>query len=331
MTPSLTINLLRLLFVILATFIGSALGEAILHSIWRGGAAGLTFGLGCVLIDRLLKDVSLRIFSSATFGLLLGCLSAGLLLASGVLRFQDEEMQWLISLLVYMSFAYLGMMLAIRSHRDEFAIIIPFVRFRQAGVQQPPIIVDSNVCIDGRLLALVKTGFINSSILVPRIILDELQLLADSSEPKRRERGRRGLDVLKALQAVPEVEVTIHETEAQPDVPVDLRLIQLSQLIGCPLLTNDVNLAKIARLQRVRVLVLHELERALRTSVSVGDILPLELSKTGREPQQAVGYLPDGTMIVVGKAADLVGRTVRIKISSIVPTAAGKLVFAELE
>ncbi len=330
MTPTLTVNLLRILFIILSAFIGCALGEALFHSIWVGGVIGSVFGLSVVLLDRLLKGVSLRIFSSATFGLLLGLISARLLMASGMLRFLPDETQWLIGMTIYLTCAYLGMMLAVRSHRDEFSIIIPFVRFRQTGIQEPPVIIDSNICIDGRIVALVKSGFISRSLLVPRFILTELQLLADASEPRRRERGRRGLDTLATLQALSEVEVTIHETESVTEEMVDTRLIHLAQLSGCPLLTNDVNLGKTAQLQRVRVLLLHELEKAVKTSVGVGDLLSLELIKAGRDPLQAVGYLPDGTMIIVNKAASLIGGTARVRISSVVPTASGRLTFAEL-
>lgn len=330
MTPSLTVNLLRALFVILAAFIGSALGEALFKSILVGAVLGSVFGLSVVLIDRLLKGVSLRIFSSATFGLLLGLIFARLLMASGMLRFLPDETQWLIGMIVYLTCAYLGMMLAIRSHRDEFSIIIPFVRFRQTGHQEPPVIIDSNICIDGRILPLAKSGFVSRSLLVPRFIIDELQLLADSSDQRRRERGRRGLDTLATLQNLSEIEFSIHETESVTDQKVDARLIHLAQLSGCPLLTNDVNLGKAARIQHVRVLLLHDLENAVKMSIAVGDSLTLELTKPGRDPQQAVGYLPDGTMIVVNKAAALIGSTAQIRIASVVPTAAGRLTFAEL-
>src|SRR5207248_10695416 len=144
----------------------------------------------------LLKGVSLRLFSSATFGLLLGLLFANLLIASDVLRFQPETTQWAVKLIVYTTFASLGMMLAMRSNRDEFSLIIPYVRFARETTQREPIIVDTNVIIDGRIADLCATGFLSRALIVPRFVLGELQTLADSRDPLKRERGRRGLDIL---------------------------------------------------------------------------------------------------------------------------------------
>lgn len=331
MTPQRTIDLLRVLFIIFTTFLGSAMGEAIFKSYIVGASVGLVFGLAVVLADRLLKGISLRIFSSATFGLLLGFVFAQLLLASDVLRFQDEEMRWLLGLVIYVTSGYVGMMLAIRSNRDEFAMIIPFVRFRHSGTPDVPIILDSNVCIDGRVYPLCETGFLGKSIVVPRFVLDELQHLADSGDPARRERGRRGLDCLNRLREIPNTSVTIHEGKLDPGEPVDTRLTRLARLLQGRLLTNDVNLGKIAQLQNVVVLNLHELERALRPPLQNGDEIDLSLVKEGRDAHQALGYLPDGTMIVVNHAREHIGKTVCVVISSTVQTTAGRLVFAELK
>ena len=152
MTPKMTINLMRALFVVFAATIGSSIGLSTLGSLWVGIGLGLVGGLAVVLGDRLLKGISLRVFSSATFGLLVGYIFARLLLASNVLRGASDDVAWVVSLVVYATFAYLGMMLAIRSNRDEFALIVPYVRFRQATTQDEPLVVDSNVIIDGRLL-----------------------------------------------------------------------------------------------------------------------------------------------------------------------------------
>jgi uncharacterized protein YacL len=177
-----------------------------------GVAVGIVFGLLVVLGDRLLKGLSLRAFSSATFGLLLGLFFANLLMASEVLRFQPEGTQWAARLIVYCAFGYLGMMLAMRSNRDEFSLIIPYVRFARETTQHEPLVVDTSVIIDGRIADLCATGFLSQSLIVPRSVLAELQTLADSRDPIKRERGRRGLDILNQLQRSREIELTIHET-----------------------------------------------------------------------------------------------------------------------
>ena len=332
MTPLLTINLLRVLFITFCAVIGANISSAISDNLWPGLVLGLLLGLVVVLIDRLLKGVSLRLFSSATFGLLLGLIFANLLMASQVLRYQTETMQWAVRLIVYAVFGYLGMMLAMRSSRDEFSLIIPYVRFARETTQHEPLVVDTNVIIDGRIADLCATGFLSSTLIVPRFILDELQVLADSHDPMRRERGRRGLEILNQLQRSHDVELTVHETSAQDvDLGIDARLVRVAKVLQAQLLTNDHALTQVARLQRVGVLNLSDLTRALRPTVVAGDELDLHLVKEGRESHQAVGYLPDGTMIVVNHARAHVGKTRKVVVASALQTAAGRLIFAELK
>jgi uncharacterized protein YacL len=332
MTPLLTINLLRLLFVTFCAAIGANISSALIGNSWPGLVLGIVFGLVVVLIDRLLKGFSLRLFSSATFGLLLGLLFANLLMASDVLRYQSETTQWAVRLIVYTAFGYLGMMLAMRSSRDEFSLIIPYVRFARETTQHEPLVLDTNVIIDGRIADLCATGFLSRSLIVPRFVLDELQTLADSRDPTKRERGRRGLEILNELQSARELELTIHEsTGDDADLAVDARLVRTAKVLKARLLTNDHALAQVARLQQVPVLNLVDLARALRPTVVTGDEIDLNLVKEGREPHQAVGYLPDGTMIVVNHARPHVGKIRTVVVSSALQTAAGRLIFAELK
>jgi uncharacterized protein YacL len=332
MTPLLTINLLRLLFVTFCAAIGANISSALIGNSWPGLVLGIVFGLVVVLIDRLLKGFSLRLFSSATFGLLLGLLFANLLMASDVLRYQSETTQWAVRLIVYTAFGYLGMMLAMRSSRDEFSLIIPYVRFARETTQHEPLVIDTNVIIDGRIADLCATGFLSRSLIVPRFVLDELQTLADSRDPTKRERGRRGLEILNELQRSREVELTVHESTGDDvDLVVDSRLVRTAKVLKARLLTNDHALAQVARLQQVPVLNLADLARALRPTVVTGDEIELNLVKEGREAHQAVGYLPDGTMIVVNHARPHVGKIRTVVVSSALQTAAGRLIFAELK
>lgn len=332
MTPLLTINLLRALFVTFCATIGALVSAEVQGNVWPGLALGLVLGFVVVLIDRLLKGFSLRAFSSATFGLLLGLLFANLLMASEVLRFQSETTQWMARLIVYSTFAYLGMMLAMRSSRDEFSLIIPYVRFSREAMQYEPLVLDTNIIIDGRIGDLCATGFLSRSLIVPRFVLDELQTLADSRDPLKRERGRRGLEILNELQRLREIELTIHESASDDgDLGVDARLVRVAKVLKARLLTNDHALAQVARLQQIPVLNLAELARALRPTVVTGDEIDLNLVKEGRESHQAVGYLPDGTMIVVNHARSQIGKVVTVTVSSALQTAAGRLIFAELK
>ena len=331
MTPALTVNLLRLLFVTFCAAIGGIVSGEIAGMAIPGMFTGIIFGLVVVLIDRLLKGFSLRAFSSATFGLLLGLLFANLLMASDILRFQPVAVQWAARLVVYCTFGYLGMMLAMRSNRDEFSLIIPYVRFARETTQHEPLVVDTNIVIDGRIADLCATGFLSRSLIVPRFILGELQTLADSRDSVKRERGRRGLEILNQLQRSREVDLRIHDTSGDGDLDTDARLVRLAKVLQARLLTNDGALGQVARLQNVPVLNINDLSRALRPVVVAGDELELALVKEGRDPHQAVGYLPDGTMIVVNHARPHLGSTKTVVVSSALQTGAGRLVFAELK
>jgi uncharacterized protein YacL len=332
MTPQLTVNLLRVLFIAFCATVGSIVSGEVIDNAIPGILVGLAFGLLLVLVDRLLKGVSLRAFSSATLGLLLGLFFANLLLASEVLRYQSETTQWAARLIVYCAFGYLGTMLAMRSNRDEFSLIIPYVRFVREATQHEPLVIDTNIIIDGRIADLCATGFLSQSLIVPRFVLGELQTLADSHDPTKRERGRRGLDILNQLQRSHEIELTIHDSGLdESELPIDARLVRVAQVLQARLLTNDQALCQVARLQQVPVLNLSDLSRALRPVVVAGDEMELNLLKEGRDPHQAVGYLPDGTMIVVNQGRPHIGKVATVVVSSALQTAGGRLIFAELK
>lgn len=331
MTPARTINLLRLLFLAFSTSIGMVAIDFGDTPNWMGARIGAMLGLLTILVDFLLKGIRLRAFSSATFGLLLGLVFAQLLRASQLLEYVPERTAWLINLGVYCFFGYFGMMLAIRSNRDEFSLLIPYVRFRQQSVQEQPILVDTNIAIDGRIMELCSVGFVKGPLIVPRFVLNELQRMADSGDSLKRERGRRGLSKLQEMQISEIVGVTIHETEANAIGDVDSELIRLAQLLGARIISNDSGLCQVARLQKVTVLNLNELAKALQVKDMPGDEIELHLVKEGRDFHQAVGYKNDGTMVVVNHARQLIGETVEVVISSCVQTNAGRLTFAELK
>lgn len=331
MTPLLTVNLLRVLFVTFCGVIGGIVTVEVQGTSVPGILIGVVFGLVIVLADRLLKGLSLRAFSSATLGLLLGLLFANLLTATDVLRYQSDTVQWAVRLVVYCTFGYFGMMLAMRSNRDEFSLIIPYVRFARETTQHEPLVVDTNIIIDGRIADLCATGFLSRALIVPRFVLGELQTLADSRDSMKRERGRRGLEILNQLQKSREIDLTIHETTGDADLSIDARLVRTAKVLQARLLTNDQALCQVARLQQVPALNLADLARALRPNAAAGDELELNLVKEGRESHQAVGYLPDGTMIVVNHARPFLGKVATVVVSSALQTGAGRLIFAEIK
>ena len=192
-----------------------------------------------------------------------------------------------------------------------------------------PVVVDTSSIIDGRIADICQTGFVAGPLLVPRFVLRELQHIADSSDSMRRGRGRRGLDILNKLQKDATVPLVIHEDDGEPGVEVDALLVMLARQLQCPILTNDYNLNRVAGLQGVKVLNVNELANAVKSIVLPGQELSLKVIQEGKEVGQGVGYLEDGTMVVVENGRRAIGTTVTVMVSRVLQTAAGRMVFAQ--
>lgn len=325
---------IRIIFLFLCTAGGYAVSWAqpeLIEGRFYGVAIG--FGLGGLLIaiDEMLKGFSLRAFSAATFGLALGFVIAVIIDHSGLFVFADEKTQWLIRLGLFLSFGYIGMILAMRSNKEDFSLIIPYVRFSSQNKPDNLIILDTSVIIDGRIADLIEANFVEGLVIVPRFVLRELQYVADSNDPIRRARGRRGLEVLSRIQQNQRNEVKIHEGDFPEEKEVDAKLVKLARALDAKLYTNDFNLAKVAELQSVRYVNLNELANSLKPVILPGEAFALRIVREGKDKGQGVGYLNDGTMVVVNQAQSLIGQQVQVQVQSLLQTGAGVIVFAELK
>jgi uncharacterized protein YacL len=218
--------------------------------------------------------------------------------------------------------------------KDEFRFIIPYVEFSKQVKGGRPLVLDTSVIIDGRIADICETRFIDTKLIVPRFVLQELQSVADSSDKLKRNRGRRGLDMLKKMQNNPKVELQMHEAnlpELRDIQKVDERLVELAKALNARVVTNDYNLNKIAQLQGVEVINLNELANALKSVALPGEGMSVRLVKAGDQIGQAVGYLEDGTMVVVEQGRNFIGQDVFITVTSVLQTAAGRMFFGRIE
>ncbi len=328
----MTLIAIRVVFLLLCGLGSWSIAQ--LHDQWASHPyISILFGFasgGIVIgIDKALKGFSVRGLSAATFGLFVGFLMSFFVGNSVLFQFIDSETRLMAQIIMYVVCSYLAMVIALRG-KDDFNLIIPYVKFRREDKPERLILLDTNIIIDGRILDVCETGFLDAVFVIPRFVLHELQFIADSSEEIRRIRGLRGLEILKSLQNNSHTEIKIHDNDVPEIKQVDGKLVQLAKMLNAEILTNDYNLNRIAELQRVRVLNLHELAKALRPVVLPGEKITMKLVKEGREPEQAVAYLEDGTMVVVNHARRHLGQEIEIIISSVLQTAAGRLAFAEI-
>ena len=328
------LRFVRVGFLIISALLGSQIigqqgGWSLSLRLILGIAAGGVLVLVEAFIHRIGR-VSVRGFSAAVFGLLFGLIMAKLVSDAVALIPMDVGTVATLRVVLTWAFCYLGMAMALRG-RDEFSVIIPYVRLARHDRGEEAYLVDTSSIIDGRLLDLCKTRFLEGRLVLPRFVLKELQAVADSSDPIKRSRGRRGLEVLNQLRQLTTIDVRIHEEDLPAIVEIDEKLVKLAQVLGTRVITTDYNLNKIAELQNVSVLNVNELAQALRPVVLPGETLEIKPIKEGKEHHQAVAYLDDGTMVVVENGRSFIGQTVKGLVTSVLQTAAGRMVFVRPE
>lgn len=324
----MTLFFIRLLFIVGAILVGYQ--TAVSKYGLLGAIAGGLIGGVIILLEAGLRRVSLRGLSSAVFGLILGVVMSKLF--SDILFFLKVEPQvfLLIRTTITLILCYLCTVIAMRG-RDEFNIVIPYVRLSRQDQAESMIVIDTSVIIDGRIVDICKTRFIEGKMVVPRFVLKELQQIADSADPIKRQRGRRGLEVLNTIQKEMGIPVTIHEEDYPEIKEVDAKLVKLAKLLEAKVFTVDFNLNRVAAIQGVKVLNVNELANALKPVVFPGEAMEIRLLKEGKEYNQAVGYLDDGTMVVTEDARRFIGQTVKVLVSSVLQTQAGRMIFTKLE
>ena len=327
---------IRILFLGLCLMAGYAISQAPDYiSQQHNGILGMVIGFGfgglLIAVDEMLKGFSLRAFSATTFGLLLGSLVALLVDHSGLFEGADPNTRQLIRISLFVSFGYIGMVLAMRSNKEDFSLIIPYVRFTRQNEPDNLLLLDTSVIIDGRIADLIETRLIEGIVVVPRFVLLELQQIADAADDIKRARGRRGFEMLNRLQQNTKIEVRIHDGDFPEEKGVDAKLVRLARNLNAKLFTNDSNLAKVAKLQGVICVNLHEISYLMKAALIPGETISLKIVREGRDKGQGIGYLPDGTMVIINNGQAHVGQQVEVQVQSLLQTGAGIIVFAEIK
>ena len=358
LSSSSSVNVTRFLYLLVCAAAGLAIALSTRSTGFEvSPGMGLLGGVAVaglfIFVESLMKNFTLRGFSTATFGLAVGLFSAWLLTRVNISYLLDlplrerilteenigeakaaliaNNLRLAFDVTLFASLGFLGAVLALRSSRDDFAFIIPYVRFRQDSASGQPMVLDIDAVIDGRIVAISRSGFLHGRLIVPRFVLEELQKMANSPVNLSRQRGQRGLDCLRKMQESPEIQISIHDSQRlTSDESVSQRLMETVRLLGARLMTTNDTLARIAKLQGLEVLNIFDLDEALKPTVEVGDHVRVALVRGGRDEHQGVGYLPDGTMIVVNHGAGDIGKTVEVTVISMLQTHAGTMVFAEL-
>jgi uncharacterized protein YacL len=295
-------------------------------------AVGFVFGLAIVFFEIEVRKTTLKRLFGAAFGSLLGILGAYLisLILSHAIPANSATLSFL-EILLLMWMGYVGLVVgASKGEMLNLGALGGLFGGEQTSSQSFKIL-DTSVIIDGRIADIVETGFMDGTLVIPQFVLRELQLVADSADSLKRNRGRRGLDILQKIQKMTQLHVQILEDDFPNVHEVDMKLIELAKVYNCKIVTNDFNLNKVAQLHGVEVLNINELANALKPIVLPGETMRVFILKEGKEYNQGVAYLDDGTMVVVDNAKKMISRTIDISVTSVLQTTAGKMIFGRFD
>jgi uncharacterized protein YacL len=332
--------IIRIAFVVVIAGLGVRMarivGENELASPTLMFVAVLLSALVVVAGDLLTPRKRIQTISALYFGVIVGIFLSNLITDAtqpAMQLYLHPKVHMAISSVLSIFMCYICISTLLQT-KDDFRFIIPYVEFSKEVKGARPLVLDTSVVIDGRIADVAETRVLDQPMVVPRFVLQELQSIADSSDKLRRNRGRRGLDILNRLQKSPGIEVRIHDAEI-PELAgireVDQRLVTLAKHLGGKVVTNDYNLNKIARLQGVEVINLNDLANAMKPIVLPGEYLQVKLIKRGEEQGQGVGYLDDGTMVVAEQGSYHLGETVKLTVTSVLQTSAGRMIFGRID
>jgi uncharacterized protein YacL len=283
-----------------------------------------------IFVDILIPRKRIEVISAVYFGLLIGFLLSYLTsLALQPVIF--PEYKGVTLMVMNLMFPYLCVTMLMQT-KDKFRFIIPYIEFAKEVRGGRPYVLDTSSIIDGRIADVIETKIIDAPLIVPSFVLQELQDIADSNDKLRRNRGRRGLDVLSRLQSNPNIEVKLHDVkqEEAKGMSVDQRLVELAKKLGGCVVTNDFNLNKVASVQGVDVINLNDLANSLKPRYLPGERLTIKIIKAGEAPGQGVGYLDDGTMLVCEDGASMIGKESDVVVKSVLQSSAGRMIFGRL-
>jgi len=336
------LSVLRILFFILiiaVLFVNISSDEADTSNFIIILAAGLGIALSAFLIDILTPKKSLAALAGVFFGLLVGMLISSAFMplltmineiyGVGLSEIALQAIKWVMAV----SICYLSISVVMRT-KDDFRFVIPYVEFAKQTKGARPLILDTSAIIDGRIADLYTSNLFDAPLIVPRFVLNELQLISDSADKLKRQRGRRGLDILKTMQESNTIDIEIDDTvvaDAADVKGVDQKLVVFAKNCNGRICTTDYNLTKVAQVREVDVVNMNDIANSLKTIVIPGEQLQVKILKAGEESDQGVAYLEDGTMVVVEDARNKIGREMVVAVTSSLQTAAGKMIFGKFE
>lgn len=326
--------IVRALFVLVAAGLATTLvapGQPSGEPIRLFGGIML-LAIGLIALDVFIPIKRIDTITSIYFGLLMGLLLTYVLGLALTPYFDNKLELRAVQAILGLVVVYTSTSFVLQT-RDDFRFIIPYVEFAREVKGLKPYILDTSAIIDGRIADVVEANVMDNRLVLPRFALAELQNIADSSDKLRRERGRRGLDILNRLRNNPEIDFTIHDRELpeMANQPVDTKLVLLAREMDGKLVTGDYNLNKVAKLHNVKVINLNDLANALKPVFIPGERIQVQIVKPGEEPGQGVGYLEDGTMIVVEGGQPHVSKEIQLEVTSVLQTSAGRMIFGKFE
>ena len=297
---------------------------------WLGAIGGLIVGYLVIKLEEMLKELQLKIILGTLVGMTIGLIVANLLISKLLLTHaKDVPITLPIYVLLYFVLGYLGFRIGEKKTQSLDLSKVPL--FKKMEESEGNKILDTSTIIDGRIADICETGFIEGTFIIPQFVLYEIQHIADLQDPVKKTRGRRGLEILRRLQKQTSIRVKIVDYDFPKLKDVDSKLIALAKTLNGKIVTNDFNLNKVAELQGIEVLNMNELSTALKPAILPGEQLNIRIVKEGKEFGQGIGYLDDGTMVVVDDARKLLGKTVDVVVTSLLQTTSGRMIFGKLK